>query len=63
LKVYLELLLRWQEQKIREEANELKLRRLEMLERRQAKLEETISNSRLSSEEVAERCRLIFRRA
>src|SRR5262245_56287971 len=61
LKVYLELLLRWQEQKIREEANQLKLRRLEMLERRQAKLEETITNSRLSSEEVAERCRLIFK--
>jgi hypothetical protein len=60
LKIFLDLLLRWQEQKIREESIQLKLRRLEILERKNEKLE-AVFNSRLTSEEVAERCRLIFK--
>jgi len=60
LKVFLEVLLRWQEQKIRLEQIQLKLRRIEMLEKKQKKLED-VFNSKLSSEEIAERCRSIFK--
>jgi len=62
LKIYLELVLRWQETRLRAEEVELKLRRLRMLERKQKKLEAVFSvESRLTSDEVAERCRLIFK--
>jgi hypothetical protein len=62
LKVYLELVLRWQETRLRAEEVQLKLRRLKILERKQKKLEAMFSvESRLSSDEVAERCRIIFK--
>ena len=62
LRVYLELVLRWQEMRIRAEQVQIQLRRLRMLERKQKKLEAIFSvESKLSSDEVAERCRLIFR--
>jgi len=62
LKVYLELVLRWQEARIRAEEVQLKLRRLRMLERKQRKLEAVFSaESKLTSDEVANRCRLIFK--
>lgn len=60
LKIFLDLLLRWQEQKLREQQIELKLKRLEHLESKQKKAEEIFS-SKLSPQEKAERCRLIFK--
>jgi hypothetical protein len=63
LKVYMELLVRWQEQRLRAEEIKLKLRRLNMLERRQKKLQAVLEmESKLSSDEVAQRCRLIFKK-
>jgi len=60
LKTFLDLLLRWQEQRLKGQSNDLKLRRLLFLERRQRKIE-AVLKSPLPSAEVAERCRLIFR--
>jgi hypothetical protein len=59
LKILIDLLLRREEQKLKEQANDLKFRRLEFLEKRQKKLEQ-VFKSRLSNEEVAARCRVIF---
>jgi len=60
IKIFLELVLRFQEKKIREDQILLKLRRLEMLEKKQKKLE-VVFNSRLTPQEVADRCRIIFK--
>ena len=60
LKILLDLMLRWQEQKIRAEQLRFNLRRMDMLERKQAKLLE-VMESKLTPEEVAERCRAIFK--
>lgn len=60
MKVYLDLVMRWQEQKIRNEEVSLKLRRLTLLEEKQKRLED-VFQSRLSAAEIAERCRSIFK--
>ena len=62
LKIYSELLLRWSEQKLRAQEVQLKMRRVQLLERRQKKLEAVFSmESKLNSDEVAQRVRLIFK--
>lgn len=60
LKIYSELLLRWNEQKLRCEEVRLKMRRVRLLEQRHKRLQ-TIKETALTSDEVANRCRLIFK--
>jgi hypothetical protein len=62
LKVYLDLVCRWQELRLRGQEVAIQLRKLRMLERKQRKLEAVLSvESTLTSDEVAKRCRLIFK--
>jgi hypothetical protein len=61
LKIYLELVCRWQELRLRTQEVGIQLRKLKILERKQRKLEATLAaDSELTSDEVAARCRLIF---
>ena len=63
LKVYLDLVCRWHELRLRSDQIALQLKRLKLLERKQKKLEAVLSvESSLTSDEVAERCRIIFKR-
>ena len=62
LKIYLELVCRWQELRLRSQEVAIQLRKLKLLERKQRKLEAVLSvESTLSSDEVAKRCRIIFK--
>jgi hypothetical protein len=62
LKIYLELVCRWQELRLRGQEVAIQMRKLKMLERKQRKLEAVLSiESTLTSDEVAKRCRLIFK--
>jgi hypothetical protein len=62
LKVYLDLVCRWQELRLRGQEVAIQLRKLRMLERKQRKLEAVLSGeSNLTSDEVARRCRIIFK--
>jgi len=62
LKIYLELVCRWQELRLRSQEVQIQLRRLKLLERKQKRLEVVLTaESNLSSDEVAKRCRLIFK--
>ena len=61
LKIYLDLICRWQELRLRSQEIAIQLRRLKMLERKQKRLEAIFTvESKLSSDEVAKRCRIIF---
>ena len=62
LKIFLELVLRWQETKLRSLEVEMKMKRIRLLERKQKKLEQVFEmESELTSDQVADRCRLIFK--
>jgi len=62
LKVFVDIVIRWHELRIRADQVQLQLRRLKMLERKQKKLEAVLDvESKLSSDQVAERIRLIFK--
>jgi hypothetical protein len=62
LKVYVDIVIRWHELRIRADQVQLQLKRLKMLERKQKKLEAVLDvESKLNSDEVAQRVRLIFK--
>jgi hypothetical protein len=62
LKIYLELVCRWQELRLRCQEVAIQQRKLRILERKQKKMEAVLNvESQLSSDEIAERCRVIFK--
>jgi hypothetical protein len=62
LKIYLELVCRWQELKLRAQEVLIQQKKLKLLEKKQRKLEAVlVADSTLTPDEIANRCRMIFK--
>ena len=62
LKLYVDLVTKYQELKLKEVKVDIMLRRLRLLEKKAAALEKSMQKSRVSDEEFLEKMRVVFRR-